>query len=235
MAISGGTTREWVSYLAQLQWGLVPTPQSFKFILADNAAWTSSTPKIDYIKTEIDEENGYSRYDLLILESEIIYDSLSKRMELSSPKRWNVTANGLALQWNGFALLANASERANALLESVNAATDTLTLTAHGLTDGDEVIIRPEAGATLPTGLTEDIFYVVNSTANNFQLSATHGGLAIDFTDNGSGDFRLKYANGLVVQAYVNDQTQTIPDGSTQPFDWDFKLFNSGLLTGNDW
>ena len=65
--------------------------------------------------------------------------------------------------------------------------TDTFTLAAHGLANGTPVQVRNSGGA-LPAGLSIDTeYYIINTAANTFQLSATVGGAAINITDNGSG------------------------------------------------
>lgn len=68
---------------------------------------------------------------------------------------------------------------------TADAATDRLTLTAHGLAAGDE--LRLVAG-TAPGGLAlNTTYFVVNPTANDFQLAATLGGAPLDLSSNGSG------------------------------------------------
>lgn len=62
--------------------------------------------------------------------------------------------------------------------------TDKITLTAHGLANGDRVRF---AATTMPTGLTAGVwYYVVGTAANDFQVSATEGGSAVNFTTNGT-------------------------------------------------
>ena len=64
--------------------------------------------------------------------------------------------------------------------------TDTITITGHGFSDGDELkYVVPAAPATALGGLTDGTnYFVVSSTANTFQLAATSGGAAIDLTRN---------------------------------------------------
>jgi len=65
---------------------------------------------------------------------------------------------------------------------------DTVTLTAHGLEDDDEVSF---ATITTTTGLVENtIYYIINKTTDTFQLSSTVGGLALPLTNNGTGTMR---------------------------------------------
>jgi hypothetical protein len=64
--------------------------------------------------------------------------------------------------------------------------TDTITSAGHGLSD--DRAVRLFTAGTLPGGLSlATTYYVVNSTLNTFQLSATLGGSAIDITGTGTG------------------------------------------------
>jgi len=69
---------------------------------------------------------------------------------------------------------------------AVDVSIDTITITAHGFSDGDEVkYVIPASPATALGGLTGSAnYFVVNSTANTLQLAATSGGAAIDLTRN---------------------------------------------------
>ncbi len=68
-----------------------------------------------------------------------------------------------------------------------DAATDKLLATAHGLSDGDTVLLTNSGGA-LSGGLAANTaYYVVNAALNDFQVSLTEGGAVVDITDAGSG------------------------------------------------
>src|SRR5881394_2446272 len=70
---------------------------------------------------------------------------------------------------------------------TVDPSTDTFTLTAHGLVNTDQV--RLTTTAVLPSPLVSNqLYYVINSTTNTFKLSLTSGGSAIDITDSGEYD-----------------------------------------------
>lgn len=65
-------------------------------------------------------------------------------------------------------------------------ATERINKTTHGLSAGDCVMLR--AVGTLPTGLSEGVLYfVINPTANDFQVALTPGGSAVTFSDDGTG------------------------------------------------
>ena len=82
--------------------------------------------------------------------------------------------------------------------------TDTLTSTAHGLAN-NTVVRVVNIGGAFPGPLVRTVdYFVVNATANTFQLSLTSGGAAINLTDNGTGD---QYVRGSGAKYWVQ------PDG----------------------
>jgi hypothetical protein len=67
---------------------------------------------------------------------------------------------------------------------------DLVNLTAHGLSNGDQVSF---ATIVTTTGIViNTIYFVVNQTANTFQVAATSGGTAINLVTNGSGTLRYQ-------------------------------------------
>jgi len=67
-----------------------------------------------------------------------------------------------------------------------NFSTDVITSASHELLNGHQVKLT--STGTIPSGLSASInYYVVNSTTNTFQLSLTAGGVAVDFSDQGTG------------------------------------------------
>lgn len=72
---------------------------------------------------------------------------------------------------------------------TANSGTDVITSTAHGLNNGDIVIMRPgDLPAPLIAGT---LYYVRDKTTDTFKLAATSGGAAIDLTTNGTGTLQL--------------------------------------------
>jgi len=75
----------------------------------------------------------------------------------------------------------------------INTTTDTITKTAHGLSNG--TVVHLSSSTTMPTGLaTRTKYYLVGATTNTFQLSTTLGGSAVDITGLGSGTMSV-YTN----------------------------------------
>jgi hypothetical protein len=94
---------------------------------------------------------------------------------------------------------------------TANAGTDTLTSVAHGLNNGEVVYFSTDG--TLPGGLSlyiEEVdafvfervglvYYVINKTADTFQVSLTSGGSAVDITSAGSGTHEWNSETNKVV------------------------------------
>ncbi|MEU1421478.1 DUF5309 family protein [Kitasatospora sp. NPDC005751] len=85
------------------------------------------------------------------------------------------------------AITTNSQNAGTALGNGALAGTgDTVTITAHGLANGDQVILDT---IVTTTGVTADtVYYVVNSATNTFKLAATKGGTAIDLVGDGTAN-----------------------------------------------
>jgi hypothetical protein len=83
---------------------------------------------------------------------------------------------------------------------------NTVTLTAHGLFNGD----RFKLGGTLPAELALNTWYYVKArTANTLQIAATLNGAAIDFTGAGSG-VTLTSAGGILWDGWSTPVIQAV-------------------------
>lgn len=80
----------------------------------------------------------------------------------------------------------------------VSVTNDTITITSHGLTNGDPVQFTTTG--TLPTGLsTGTTYYVVSATANTFKVSTTSGGSAVDITAASGGGTHTLSAGDIII------------------------------------
>ena len=68
-------------------------------------------------------------------------------------------------------------------LTSVDIATETITLTGHTFSNGDQVVFGTGAPAGLTAGTT---YFVVGTAANTFKVSTTSGGAAVNLTGIGT-------------------------------------------------
>ena len=102
----------------------------------------------------------------------------------------------------------------------VDATTDVITCSAHGLTDGHPVTVTADSGGTLPTGLTAGtLYYAKNVSTDTVSLhtaAAVASGNIVDITATGSGNLRLRKCAGSVYGISTESSgAVTISDGST--------------------
>lgn len=91
----------------------------------------------------------------------------------------------------------------NVYVSAFDQGTDTFTANAHGLADGTRVWV---SAGTMPTGFsTSTNYFVINSAANTFQLSATQGGVAVNASTAGAGilvtvqyDYKVDLGTGVI-------------------------------------
>ena len=111
---------------------------------------------------------------------------------LGFPVSYETTAGAIMSVGTGGIAVASATD--------VNISTDKILRTGHGFNDGDMLLYT--AGTTAIGGLTTGQYYfVVNKTANDFQLSATAGGSAINLTGTGTGDQTFTPATSIKIRA----------------------------------
>jgi hypothetical protein len=107
--------------------------------------------------------------------------------DFSAATGWTVGANWAVTGGVGlYTRTVHTIDATNAAV--VDIATDTITVTGHGLSNGDQVLYTVSAGQTDIGGLTSGTtYYIIGATANTFQLAATSGGTAITLTALGTG------------------------------------------------
>lgn len=104
---------------------------------------------------------------------------------------------------------------------------DKLLLIAHGLVDDDRVQLTTDG--TLPGGLAISTrYFVINSTPNDFELSSTSGGSAINITDDGTGvhsvetdatdHFGVSLKSSGTIVDYTDDGTGVTTVNTTNKF-----------------
>lgn len=76
---------------------------------------------------------------------------------------------------------------------------DKLDITSHGFSNTDRIMVTSSA-QDLPAGLdSATVYFVINATTNDFELSLTSGGLAVDITDNGTGTHTAKQVSEITL------------------------------------
>lgn len=82
---------------------------------------------------------------------------------------------------------------------------DTIIAPAHGLSNGQQIVFY---GGTVPGGLTEGtIYYVISAATDNFQVSATSGGSAINLTSQAAATV---LCSRIIPEAFGSQGTFTL-------------------------
>jgi hypothetical protein len=101
--------------------------------------------------------------------------------------------------------------------ESGGAAEDIVEAVAHGLSNGDNVVLEAGGGA-LPAALSANtVYYVVNKSDDYFQLSLTSGGAVVTFADDGGACFFYDVTAQTV--ATTNWVSMAATNSDSIPFD----------------
>ena len=127
---------------------------------------------------------------------------------LSSATSFNIpvgaTVRWLGL-WNSGTYLGYSPNAGNPKEYIADPTAYTFTCPGHGYVNTNKVVIY---GDTVPSGLTEGtVYYVVNATANTFQIAATAGGSAINFTTAGGSGCVV---STITEEVYAGGGTHTI-------------------------
>lgn len=227
---TGIFTNVWISQSAKILFRGATPPDATKFrlCLANTATLSRSNSLADFIASELLPTNGYARASASF-GGDGSYDTTDQRHELPTISA-SFTASGGALQFQTAFLIADSSGVSSQSFTNanVNPTSDRITITAHGFVNGDKLVFTPDSLAILPGGITAGTIYTVaNVTTNDFQLTGAN------ITDTGSGAFRARSANGIIVAYAVESSPITIPDGQGYSYQIPLVVLNSGYVTGS--
>ena len=139
----------------------------------------------------------------------------------ASEFKLSATSGGTAIT-----LTANNSVTIDSTDTAVVDLTNDKIITANTFSDGD-IVTYDDGGGTAITGLTDGTdYYIINSSATEFQLSATSGGAAIDLTAVGVGTshvFRQDIGSSHTVRQDIGSSHSLEEDiGSSHVFEANF-------------
>ncbi|MEH2393689.1 MAG: hypothetical protein V7K21_19180 [Nostoc sp.] len=233
---AGIFTNLWISQSAKILFrgSTPPDASKFRLCLANTATLSRSSSLADFITNELLNNFGYTRA-FANFGSDGSYDTTGLRHELPIIGA-SFSALGGSFQFQTAFLIADSTAVSSISFtnSNVNPSSDRITITAHGFVNGDKLVFTPDALATLPGGIAAGTIYQVSSvTTNDFQLQPNGGGTTIDITDTGSGTFRARSANGIIVAYAVESTPITVPDGQGYSYQIPLVVLNSGYVTGS--
>lgn len=98
---------------------------------------------------------------------------------------WNTGGTGNTNNFLGYAPI-NGVTKGFGTVDAAGVTADAIQSAAHGLADGDRVMVYNVFAESLPAGLTEGVIYfVVSSTTDTFEVSLTSGGASVNITGSG--------------------------------------------------
>ena len=199
-----------------------PDPNKFFLILTNASTFTDTSDLVAIIQQEVAQVSGYSRQQYKPATAGT-YDAAQGRYEMP-PVTLTFTAASGPIQFDRAVLVSDGSAEANKIF-TADASTNRLTITASGLVNGDRVVPTADPGGTLPAGMSAIAYYAKSIDANTVELYLEPALTTIlDFTTNGSGTLRLRYAQGNV-ELFETFGSSTIPAGATQNI---ILYFNAG-------
>lgn len=102
---------------------------------------------------------------------------------------WNALTGNSGTQYLGHIPFGGNTAIKGFFTVDTTLANDLLLSRGHGMSDGDRVVLFNVFAEALATGLVEGtVYYVVQSTSDNFKVSTTLGGGAVDITAVGGGE-----------------------------------------------
>lgn len=222
-------TNTWITQSAKILFrgSTPPDASKFRLALANTASLGRTNSLADFISSELLPTNNYARA-AANFSGDGSYDTTDQRHELPTISA-SFSASGGSLQFQTAFLIADslAVSSKSFTNSNVNATSDRIAITSHGFVNGDKLVFTADALATLPGGITAGTFYTVASaTTNDFQVG-------VNITDTGSGTFRARSANGIIVAYAVETSPITVADGQGYSYQIPLVVLNSGYVTGS--
>lgn len=114
---------------------------------------------------------------------------------------------------------------------TIDTSTNTLDINSHGLVDDTRVRVSVNSGS-LPSPLESGKdYFVVNATANDFQVSESKGGTVIDILTTGSGTFTVaeqELDESDSVEVWLNHEVSDYQGSSAKTFSYPTQTTTQG-------
>lgn len=215
--------RDWLTYTYDLIYRKatsgVAAPDETKFygVLTTGLTLTETQNIATVVSAEVNG-NGYARQQITYPDTRA-YDATDDRIE-SDFAQFTYSASGGDISWSGVAVIADATSWHRKTVSSINTTTNQLTVTAHGLSNGDAVAFKSTGAYPAPLAANTRYYAsVIDANTITLYIDAALSSL-VDLTNNGSGTFTLHNASGRIV-CFANESAQLISDGTGQ----DLKIF----------
>jgi hypothetical protein len=164
-------------------------------------------------------------------------DAVDRRHE-SLVDTVRLVGTGGGYLFGGLAIVMGGSPQSPIVVSNFNNASGQVTIASnHNLTNGDEVFFQLDTNAVIPVGLTALQSYFARSvsttvfTLHPTRADANAGTAAVTFSNAGSGNIYMHYAQGSV-HAYETFASVSVNNGSEKAFAITLAAQNSGDTLG---
>lgn len=153
-------------------WGLAQVNLGALAVFRVNGTWFTA---------EVQDGYGSSKVEAIAWDSDWTNREIEYRVKYT-PDGWHFYVAGVEKAFINEVFQA-------AVAATTQEATDTLTDAAHGLSDGQKVVL---SYIDTSTGIDDKtLYYVVNAATNTFQVATTLGGPAVDIVGDGSCYYQI--------------------------------------------
>lgn len=187
----------WAQYVLNLlhRGATPPDAAKWQICLSSSISLTRSSSKADFIAAELTKEYGYQRLNPTWL-ADAAYNTTLKRAEMAQiTAEWTVT--GQPITYSTAFLMADARPEGMVGFANSAIAGNQITLPGHGLTTGEEIMITPAIGGTIPGALSGTTIYQA-IVVNGSTFSVSTDGVTPISLAGGGGNLQLRYAAGRI-------------------------------------
>lgn len=205
-------------------------PLGIRLMLLTDATGISLTGTNDKQNFFIKEltDSAYSRQTYTPSTSS--YDGTNRRVTRTTTPIG--VSPGTSLTYQAIALVYGGRSGKKPSVVTPNVSPDTFTLSSHGLSNGEEVIIY-SVGGSRPTGISNVIYYAKSIDTNTFEIYSDVGlTTKVTFTDAGSGTIYVNYCRGIVMGFAIHDVQQTILSTQTSTINSNIGFTNTNYAVG---
>ncbi len=202
-----------LEYQAQQVW----SGQSFVTLLCvDDPSLTDTSSLGDWLENELLPINGYQRASFTISGSGT-FDTPNREQDLS-PGIATFSGSGSGFTYRTAITLRGGRTRSligTVASTAVNTSTDRITITSHGTVSGEAIVFHPVAGDTLPSPIVAGTrYYSAPFSANEIAVFSDAGlTTPVNLTTQGTGNFRVRNADGTIVAVDTAPTNRTIAAG----------------------
>lgn len=205
----------------------VATATNHLILINAVGGFTRTTDLAVILQNEILQlSGGYAPQPLTYIANAGTYNSVDKCLETTITAAFNAT--GAPYSYTHVAMWRGRGGTSSKTIDSINTSTNNVTVTAHGLNDGDRAFIT--STATRPSISSGEIaiqrYWVQRIDANNIRLHTNVGLSApVDFVGAGTGTLSLRYANGSLW--YFFESSGTVNPGSPRSIEFTLREFDN--------